>query len=80
MIWIDIEKENKYPRSGQRCLVVKRWLDAVFEDGGYNSDKSFCTFSHITVDFGFEYENKFKWEGDGDVTHWMPLPELPINE
>lgn len=75
MNWILFDKE-KPPRPGS-YLVVKVYLDAEFSDNGYDESKSFWTKPMINIDYWF-YDNQ--WRAGGKITHWMPLPSLPMDD
>ena len=75
MQWNDIRYLQ--PPTGIPILVVKYYLDAKFdmEKGGY-TDEQFRTKSFATVDV--MYGNIPKSHSGGIVTHWMELPDLPL--
>jgi len=72
MEWIKFSE--KEPPCGDDVLVVKQYLDAHYDENGYQADNSFWTAPHITVDV---FWSDKQWHGGGRVSYWMPLPKIP---
>jgi hypothetical protein len=62
------------PPNAQDVLVIKKYLDAPYNEDGYDDDKSFWIDPVIQID---SYWSDKSWYSGGKVTHWMPLPEMP---
>jgi hypothetical protein len=74
MEWINFDKEP--PPCAVDVLVLKTYLDDEYGEHGYHPDKSFWTKPIIQIDC---YWSDRRWHNGGKVTHWMPLPKLPLN-
>ena len=73
--WKDAEKNP--PPIAVEIIVVKIYLNHMFEDGGYNMAKYYYTDPFVTADICYR---KNDWQHGGIVTHWMELPTLPTLE
>lgn len=78
MKWNKIE--DKEPLSFTELLVIVSYLNAPYEENGYNDKKAFWTEPNIMISSGYKHGAHFNWLCGGKVTHWMPLPELPIED
>jgi hypothetical protein len=78
--WNSIKK--KKPPSGVLLLVVKHYLDNIFDmkKGGY-TDKVIKTDSIVALDVYLSngWSSDRGWVSGGVVTHWMALPALPAD-
>ena len=79
--WIEIRE--KFPEQGQRvlvCLTSGDPLVKIVED--QEREVRHAKFMHLSAPrfFLYGYDQKTGWRPPEEFSHWMSMPELPIEE
>ena len=70
-MWIDVK--DKLPKKNERVLVV-----CTNRNNQMQRHVSICEFWGDRHKYLNKVYYKPMWSGHKEVTHWQPLPELPI--
>ena len=68
--WIDVSE--RLPKKNERVFVV-----CINRNNKMQRHVSICDFWGDGHEYLGNIYYKPKWSGHKEVTHWMPLPELP---
>lgn len=66
--WISVE--DRYPKNGERVLVI-----CTNPQNHHQRHISICDH-YVINDRRYRNAPLHKWSGGKEVTHWMPLPEM----
>lgn len=78
--WISVD--DRLPEVGDLCLLYKTYPEgSVFHCRADHFKRNFILIGGLRYDNIFvSYENQYSNKGLDYITHWMPLPEPPIDK